>query len=74
MNRTLAENARCIRLNTGLFKVFWVEAVNISFIINISPATDNDFNIPQVFWSGKPVDYSSLKIFGCPAYVHVQSG
>jgi hypothetical protein len=35
---------------------------------------DTDFNIPQEVWSGKPIDYSSLKIFGCPAYVHVQSG
>jgi hypothetical protein len=75
MNKTLAEKARCIRLNAGLSKVFWVEAVNTaSFIINISPAVDNDFNIPQEVWSRKPVDYSSLKIFGCLANVHVQSG
>jgi hypothetical protein len=48
MNQTLAEKARCIRLNARLSKVFWAEAVNIaSFIINISPAVDNDFNIPQ---------------------------
>ena len=25
-------------------------------------------------WIGRLVDYSSLKIFGCPACVHVQSG
>ena len=24
-------------------------------------------------WIGRLVDYSSLKIFGCPTYVHVQS-
>jgi hypothetical protein len=72
MNKTLAEKARCIRLNAGLSKVFWVEAINTaSFIINISPTVDNDFNIPQEVWSRKPVDYSSLKIFGCPANVHV---
>ena len=58
----------------GLSKVFWAEAVNTtSFIINISPVADNDFNIPQEAWSGKPVDYSSLNIFGCLAYAHVQS-
>ena len=75
MNKTLAKKARCIRLNAGLSKVFWAKAVNTeSFIINISPASDIDFNIPQEVWLGKPVDYSSLKIFGCPAYVHVQSG
>ena len=75
MNSTLAEKARCIRLNAGLSKVFWAEAVNTtSFIINISPTTDNDFNILQEVWSGKPFDYSSLKIFGRLDYVHVQSG
>jgi hypothetical protein len=25
-------------------------------------------------WSGKPVDYSMLRIFDCSTYVHVQSG
>ena len=75
MNKTLAEKAKCIRLNTWLSKVFWAEAVNTgNFIINISPSTDNDFNILQEVQSGKLVDYSSLKIFSCPAYVHVQSG
>ena len=30
--------------------------------------------IPKEVWSGRPVDYLSLKIFSCPTYVHVQSG
>ena len=34
MNRTLAEKARCIKLNAGLPKVLWTETVNTtSFII-----------------------------------------
>ena len=33
-----------------------------------------DFKVPQKVWSGKPVDYSMLRIFGCLTYVHVQSG
>ena len=64
-----------MRLNARLPKVFWAKTVNIaSFIINRSPSLAIDFKIPEEVWSGKPVDYSSLKIFGCPAYVHVQSG
>ena len=64
-----------MRLNAGLPKVFWAETVNTaSFIINRSPSSAIDFKIPKDVWSGRPVDYSSLKIFGCPAYVHVQSG
>ena len=72
MNRTLAERVRCMRLNAGLPKVFWAEIVNItSFIINRSPSSAIDFKIPKEVWSGRLVDYSSLKIFSCPAYVHV---
>ena len=37
MNRTLAERARCMRLNVRLPKVFWAEIANTtSFIINRS--------------------------------------
>ena len=74
MNRTLAKRVRCMRLNAGLFKVFWVETINTAnFIINRSPSLAIDFKIPEEVWSGRPVDYSILKIFGCPAYVHMQS-
>ena len=74
MNRTLAERARCMRLNAGLPKVFWAETVNAaSFIINRSPSSAIDFKIPKEVWLGRLVDYSSLKIFGCLAYVHMQS-
>ena len=62
-------------MNAGLPKVFWAETVNTaSFIISRSPSLAIDFKILEEVWSGRPVDYSSLKIFGCPAYVHVQSG
>ncbi|KAG8482597.1 hypothetical protein CXB51_024457 [Gossypium anomalum] len=29
---------------------------------------------PQEVWSGNPVNYYDLKIFGCPAYAHVDNG
>ena len=64
-----------MRLNAGLPKVFWAEIVNTTgFIINRSPSLAIDFKIPEEVWSGRLMGYSSLKIFGCPAYVHVQSG
>ena len=28
----------------------------------------------DLIWSGNPVDYSNLRIFGCPAYAHVNDG
>ena len=45
-----------------------------SFIINRSPSSAIDFKIPEEVWLGSLVDYLSIKIFGCPTYVHVQSG
>ena len=64
-----------MRLNAGLPKVFWAETINItSFIINRSPSLAIDFKILEEVWLGRPVDYSSLKIFSCPAYVHTSSG
>ena len=75
MNRTLVERAKCMRLNVGLPKVFWAETIDTtSFIINRSSSSAIDFKIPEEVSSGRPVDYSSLKIFGCSAYVHMQSG
>ena len=38
MNRTIAERAQCLRLNVGLEKKFWAEAVNMAcYLINRSP-------------------------------------
>ena len=55
--------------------MFSAETVNTtSFIINRSPSSAIDFKILEEVWSSRPVNYSSLKIFGCPAYVHMQSG
>jgi len=75
VNRTLIENARYMRLNAGLPKNLLAEAVNYTcFVTNQSPSTVIDFKVPEEVWSSKPVDYSMLRIFGCPTYVHVQSG
>ncbi|GJS55943.1 hypothetical protein Tco_0629305 [Tanacetum coccineum] len=35
-----------------------------------SPATAIDCKTPIEVWSGKPADYSKLRVFGCPAYYH----
>uniref|UniRef100_A0A0V0GVZ3 Putative ovule protein n=1 Tax=Solanum chacoense TaxID=4108 RepID=A0A0V0GVZ3_SOLCH len=68
MNKTLLEKARCILLQTKMSKVFWVEAVHTaSHIVNRSPASAIDFKTLNEVWSGEPSNYSSLRIFGCPA-------
>jgi len=41
-------------------------------LINRCPSTGKDFKTPMEVWSGKPVDYSSLKVFGALVYVHIK--
>lgn len=73
MNRTLLERARSMRSNAGLGDDFWAEAVNTAcHLVNISPSTTIECKTPHEVWSGKPADYSDLKVFGCPAYYHVR--
>ena len=73
MNRIIMERARCMRLNAGLLKEFWTEATNMAvYVINRSPGTAIDLQIPEEKWTSRKVDYSDLRTFGCLAYVHVQ--
>ena len=75
MNRTLLERARCMLSNAGMEKDFWAEAVNTAcYLVNRSPSTAIECKTPFEMWSGKPCDYSNLKVFGCPAYYHVKDG
>ncbi|KAL2232508.1 UNVERIFIED_CONTAM: Retrovirus-related Pol polyprotein from transposon TNT 1-94, partial [Sesamum indicum] len=70
MNRTLNERARCMRLKSGLPKMFWADAVNTAaFLINRGPSVLLNNRIPEEVWSGKKVDLSFLRTFGCSAYI-----
>ncbi|KAL4360887.1 hypothetical protein GQ457_04G022640 [Hibiscus cannabinus] len=72
MNRSLNERARCLRLNAGLPKCFWAEAVSMAcYLINRSPRASLSGKVAEEVWSGNVVDFSNLRIFGCPTYVHV---
>ncbi|KAL5757095.1 hypothetical protein ACOSQ2_021841 [Xanthoceras sorbifolium] len=75
MNRTLLEKVRCMLSNSGLSKDFWAEAASTAcHLVNRSPSTAIDIKTPEELWSGKPAEYSDLKVFGCPAYAHVNDG
>ncbi|GKV22443.1 hypothetical protein SLEP1_g32316 [Rubroshorea leprosula] len=72
MNRTLMERARCMMSTAKLGKEFWAEAVNTTcYLINRSPTVSLNMKTPEEVWSGKPANYSFLRIFGCDAYVWV---
>ncbi|KAG8500695.1 hypothetical protein CXB51_002843 [Gossypium anomalum] len=69
------EKVRCMLSNANLPKSFWVEAASTAcFLINRSPSVAIEKKTPQEVWSGNPANYSDLKIFGCPAYAHVDNG
>ena len=74
MNRTLLERARAMLQTAGLAKSFWAEAVKTAcYVINRSPSTAIGLKTPMEMWQGKPPNYSSLHIFGCPVYVMYNS-
>ena len=51
---------------------FWAEVVDIAvYLINRGPSSSLDGGIPEEAWTGKPVNYSFLKIFGCEAFSHI---
>lgn len=43
------------------------------YVINRSPRAALDGKVADEVWTGNEVDYSELRVFGCPAYVHVSS-
>jgi len=75
MNQTLLEKARCMLSNAGLARRFWAEAVTTAcFLVNRSPHTGIDCKTPHEMWTGRPADYSILRVFGCTAYYHLNEG
>lgn len=75
INQTLLERARCMLSNADLARRFWAEAVSTTcYLINRGPHTGIDCKTPYEVWSGKPADYSLLRVFGCTVYYHVSEG
>ena len=68
------EKVRCMSSNTSLPKSFWAEiAFTTCFLVNRSPSSAIEKKTPKEVWFGISADYSNLKIFGCPAYAHVDN-
>ena len=61
--------------NAGLSKDFWAELINIDYyLVKRSPSTVLECKTHFEVWSGTPADYSSLRVFVCPTYAHVNDG
>lgn len=75
MNRTIMEKVRCLLDESGLEEKFWAEAVATSvYIINRTPSSAIDFNIPEELWLGRTPGYDHLRRFGTVVYVHINQG
>lgn len=75
MNRTLMEKVRSILSDSGLPKKFWAEATHTSAVlINKTPSSALNFDIPDKKWFSKAPAYSYLRRFGCVAFVHTDDG
>ena len=63
MNRTLLEKARCMRLQAGLPKVFWVDTVDAAgYLVNRSPHTRLDGRLPEEVWSRRTVGIRAIVV------------
>ncbi|KAH9769644.1 hypothetical protein KPL71_012096 [Citrus sinensis] len=75
LNKTMLWHMRCMLIHSKLPMSLWAEALDTAcYIVNRSPSSGINFRTPYELWSGKPADYSHLRIFGCPAYAHVKQG
>ena len=60
---------------SGLDKMFWAEAASTTvYVINRTPASPIEYEIPEKVWTGVLPDLSGLRSFGCISYVHSDQG
>ena len=60
------------QIECRLEKKFWAKAVSMAcYLINRSPRAALDGKVAKEVWTGNEVDYSRLRVFGCPAYTHI---
>lgn len=68
-HRTIIEKARTLLSEAKLPKQYWAEAVNtVVYLKNRSPTKAVKGAVPEEVWTGKKVDVSHLRIFGCLGY------
>ncbi len=71
-NRHIVKITRAMFNEKNLPNYFWAEAVTtIVYIMNRTPVAEVHGMTPEEKFTGKKLDFSHLKVFGCIAYVHV---
>ena len=72
MNRTIQESARSMLQTAALPDSFWAEAVLTAVILkNRSPTVTVKKMTPHEGFTGTKPDVSTLRVFGCDTYMHV---
>jgi len=75
LNRTIMDKVRSMLSESGMEKKFWAEAASTAvYLINRSPSTAINLDLPEEKWTGALPDLSSLRKFGCLAYIHADQG
>lgn len=75
MNRTIMEKVRCMLDESGLEERFWAEAAaTASYLINRSPSSAIDHNIPEELWLNRKPGFKHLRRFGSVAFIHHDQG
>lgn len=65
----------CMRSYAGLGREWWAESVaNACYLVNRSPHSKLDGDVPFKVLTGEHADYDKLRIFGSTAYYHVNEG
>lgn len=60
-------------LHSGVTKDFKAGVINVAcYLVNRSSSTTIEFKTPFEVWSSSPTDYSILRVFSCPTYIHMR--
>lgn len=71
LNRTLFDKVRCMLRDTQLPTSLWARAVQYASVVrNVLPCAGKPKTPWELFFAETP-DVSHMRVFGCPAYVHV---
>eukprot|EP00733_Pompholyxophrys_punicea_P000254 Pompholyxophrys_punicea_v1_NODE_55_length_4195_cov_3.523671.p1 type:complete len:835 gc:universal NODE_55_length_4195_cov_3.523671:1568-4072(+) len=72
LNRTLMEMVRCMLVDSGLNKEFWMEALQTAvYLRNRCPTSALDGQTPYFAWYGRQPSLNRLRVFGSKAFAHV---
>ncbi|CAA7027632.1 unnamed protein product [Microthlaspi erraticum] len=75
LNRTIMNKVRSMLSESGLELRFWAEAASTSvYLINRTPSSAIEFDIPEERWSSAVPHLSGLRKFGCVAHTHSDDG